>query len=146
MLRVSIVGARCAPGRGVLPTDSAHAAAAADRAGNDMIMTTESFEGARDAVGLGMLEDTPIEAAVARIVTLRLELALFEDPRHPDTARPAAVIGCRARGDLNRNVARRTFVLLRNDDKLPLARDFVVIAERRATGGDPTPPHDLQGP
>ncbi|MBH0247840.1 glycoside hydrolase family 3 protein, partial [Streptomyces cavourensis] len=64
--------------------DYAQASAAAVRAGNDMVMTTSKFfEGAQEAVAEGMLTEAEIDAAVRRILTLKFELGLFENPRHP---------------------------------------------------------------
>ena len=102
--------------------DYAEAAAAAVRAGNDMVMTTpQFFEGAQEAVARGLLDEKQIDDAVRRILRLKFELGLFEDPRAPDPERQAQVIGCRAHADLNLEVARRSLVLLRNDGTLPLA-------------------------
>ncbi|MDQ7991471.1 MAG: glycoside hydrolase family 3 N-terminal domain-containing protein, partial [Propionicimonas sp.] len=68
--------------------DYAHAAAAAVKAGNDMIMNTpEFFGGALEAIERGLLAESDLDAAVARILRLKFELGLFEDPRHPDIAR-----------------------------------------------------------
>src|SRR3954451_7154620 len=65
--------------------DITEAAAAAVRAGNDMIMTTpQFFTGAQDAVAKGLLDEADIDAAVTRILTLKFELGLFENPRRPD--------------------------------------------------------------
>ncbi|WP_282837431.1 glycoside hydrolase family 3 N-terminal domain-containing protein [Microbacterium flavum] len=101
--------------------DYAHAAAAAVRAGNDMIMTTPGFfPGALDAVEAGLLAESDIDRAVARILTLKFELGLFEDPRMPDAARISEVMATPAHTDLNLEVARRSLVLLRNDGTLPL--------------------------
>ncbi|GIG23354.1 glycosyl hydrolase [Cellulomonas chitinilytica] len=101
--------------------DHAHAAAAAVRAGNDMVMTTpQFFQGAQDAVAQGLLDETALDAAVARILTLKFELGLFEDPRRPDAARQAEVIAADAHAALNLEVARRSLVLLTNDGTLPL--------------------------
>jgi beta-glucosidase len=102
--------------------DHTHAAAAAVKAGNDMVMTTpQFFEGALDAVARGLLAEKELDAAVARILTLKFELGLFEDPRRPDAARQREVIGSAAHAELNLEVARRSLVLLRNDGTLPLA-------------------------
>ncbi|MBD9698552.1 glycoside hydrolase family 3 C-terminal domain-containing protein [Flavimobilis sp. GY10621] len=102
--------------------DLAHAAAAAVKAGNDMVMTTPGFyEGALDAIAQGLLEEKDLDAAVARILTLKFELGLFENPRRPSDERIEAVIGSHA--DLNLEVARRSLVLLENDGTLPLAAD-----------------------
>ncbi|MCK3770731.1 glycoside hydrolase family 3 C-terminal domain-containing protein [Microbacterium aerolatum] len=100
--------------------DVTHAAAAAVRAGNDMIMTTPTFfEGALDAVAKGMLAEDAFDAAVARILTLKFELGLFEDPRQPRED-VAALVGTAEHAALNLEVTRRSLVLLENDGTLPL--------------------------
>ena len=101
--------------------DYTHAAAAAVKAGNDMVMTTPGFfEGALDAVARGMLSSSDFDTAVARILTLKFELGLFEDPRLPQDGRDA-VVGSTAHADLNLEIARRSLVLLENDGTLPLS-------------------------
>ena len=101
--------------------DVMHAAAAAVKAGNDMIMTTPTFfEGALDAVAQGLLAEDAFDAAVERILTLKFELGLFEDPRTPRDDLDA-IVGTAAHAELNLEVARRSLVLLENDGLLPLA-------------------------
>ncbi|MFF2622860.1 exo-beta-d-1,3/1,6-glucosidase [Oerskovia jenensis] len=117
--------------------DHTHAAAAAVRAGNDMVMTTpQFFEGAQDAVRQGMLAESDLDAAVARILTLKFELGLFEDPRRPDAARQAEVIGSAQHAALNLEVARRSLVLLTNDGTLPLDGGYVAGPDARAVPVD----------
>ncbi|WP_298863278.1 glycoside hydrolase family 3 N-terminal domain-containing protein [uncultured Microbacterium sp.] len=100
--------------------DFAHAAAAAVKAGNDMVMTTpQFFEGALEAVSLGLLDPSDFDRAVARILTLKFELGLFENPRLPE-AGLADIVGQPAHAELNLQVARRSLVLLENDGMLPL--------------------------
>jgi beta-glucosidase len=102
--------------------DISEAAALAVRAGNDLVMTTpDFFEGAQAAVADGLLTEAEIDAAVRRILRLKFELGLFENPRGPDVRRQAAVIGSAEHTALNLEVARRSLVLLRNDGVLPLA-------------------------
>ncbi|MFJ9529480.1 exo-beta-d-1,3/1,6-glucosidase [Streptomyces cyaneofuscatus] len=102
--------------------DYAQASAAAVRAGNDMVMTTSKFfDGAQEAVAEGALTEAEIDAAVRRILTLKFELGLFENPRHPDATRQAEFIGSAAHAELNLEAARRSLVLLTNDGTLPLA-------------------------
>ncbi|SCY03123.1 beta-glucosidase [Microbacterium sp. LKL04] len=102
--------------------DYAHAAAAAVKAGNDMVMTTPGFfAGALEAVERGMLAEADIDQAVSRILSLKFRFGLFENPRLPDRERIATVIAQGAHTDLNLEVARRSLVLLRNDGTLPLA-------------------------
>lgn len=103
--------------------DHMHAAAAAVRAGNDMVMTTPGFfQGALDAVEGGLLDEAHIDQAVARILALKFDLGLFENPRLPDVARISEVVAAPAHTALNLDVARRSLVLLRNDGTLPLER------------------------
>lgn len=100
--------------------DYAHASAAAVKAGNDMIMTTpQFFEGALQAVEQGLLAEDDFDRAVARILTQKFRLGLFENPRLPDQARIAEVLGTHQ--DLNLEIARESLVLLENDGVLPLS-------------------------
>ncbi len=106
--------------------DYAEASAAAVNAGNDMIMTTpDFFTGAQEAVARGLLDEARIDEAVARILTVKFELGLFEDQRRPDPTRQAEVIACDEHTALNLEVARRSIVVLENDGVLPLNRDEV---------------------
>lgn len=103
--------------------DYAHAAAAAVKAGNDVIMTTPRFfDGALEAVESGLLSEDAFDDAVRRILTLKFELGLFEDPRLP-RENVADLVGTAANADLNLEIARRSLVLLENDGTLPLASD-----------------------
>ncbi|KQU70391.1 glycoside hydrolase family 3 N-terminal domain-containing protein [Phycicoccus sp. Root101] len=111
--------------------DHTHAAAAAVKAGNDMVMTTpQFFAGALDAISRGLLSESDLHPAVSRILTVKFELGLFEDPRRPDPSRQREVIATASHTVLNLEVARRSLVLLRNDGALPL-RD----ASRPTHGG-----------
>jgi beta-glucosidase len=101
----------------------ASAAAVAVLAGNDLVMTTPAFfNGAQEAVAQGLITEAHLDEAVVRILRLKFELGLFENPRLPDQARQAAVIGSPEHADLNLEIARRSLVLLHNDGMLPLAK------------------------
>lgn len=116
--------------------DYLQAAAAAVHAGNDMIMTTpEFFAAAQDAVAKGLLDESDLSAAVGRILTLKFELGLFENPRLPDPRRQTEVIACAEHTALNLDVARRCLVLLNNDGTLPLAGGYRADETGRASGG-----------
>ncbi|CAO0837219.1 beta-glucosidase OS=Streptomyces microflavus OX=1919 GN=bglX PE=3 SV=1 [Streptomyces microflavus] len=122
----------------ILDADYAQASAAAVRAGNDMVMTTSKFfDGAQEAVAEGTLTEAEIDAAVRRILTLKFELGLFENPRHPDAALQAEFIGSAAHAELNLEAARRSLVLLTNDGTLPLAGGLQEGGDGRATGSGP---------
>ncbi|WP_444968416.1 glycoside hydrolase family 3 N-terminal domain-containing protein [Streptomyces luteogriseus] len=101
--------------------DYAEASAVAVNSGNDLIMATpQFFEGAQEAVARGLVDEKQIDDAVRRVLRLKFELGLFEDPRARDPERQAQVIGCRQHADLNLETARRSLVLLRNEGILPL--------------------------
>ncbi|HEX2857410.1 MAG TPA: glycoside hydrolase family 3 N-terminal domain-containing protein [Propionibacteriaceae bacterium] len=118
--------------------DYTEAAARAVKAGNDLVMTTPRFlEGALDAVSTGALDEGDIDAAVRRILRLKFELGLFEDPRVPDPARQAEVIGSASHRALNLDVARASLVLLRNNGVLPLTPTSERDADGRATASGP---------
>jgi len=81
--------------------DITEAATLAVRAGNDLVMTTPGFfEGAQDAVAAGLLTEAEIDAAVRRILRLKFELGLFENPRGPDAERQSLVIGSAEHAEL----------------------------------------------
>lgn len=119
--------------------DYAHAAAAAVKAGNDMVMTTPGFfRGALEAIERGLLAESDLDRAVSRILLLKFEFGLFENPRRPDAARIEAIVGSSAHAALNLETARRSLVLLRNDGVLPLLDGRVPDAAGRAVS-DGTP-------
>lgn len=104
----------------VQPTYAA-AAAAAVKAGNDVVMNTPRFfEGALEALSNGSLDEADVDSAVERVLSLKFSLGLFENPRLPDAERQSVVIGAREHRDLNLEIARESLVLLRNDGTLPL--------------------------
>ena len=100
--------------------DYVQAAADAVKSGNDLVMTTPKFyEGAIEAVTTGLLDESLIDAAVARILALKFRLGLCEDPRLPDQERINAVIGSEEHQQLNLEVAREAVALLKNNGSLP---------------------------
>lgn len=112
------------------------ASADAVKAGNDLIMTTPGFyKGAIDAVNNGMLDESLIDDAVARLLTLKFQLGLFENPRLPDRERISATIGTDAHMQANLELARESVVLLRNNGALPLAAAGAEAPRRIAVVG-----------
>ena len=122
--------------------DYVQAAADAVKSGNDLVMTTPKFyEGAIEAVKTGLLDESLIDAAVARILALKFRLGLFEDPRLPDQERINAVIGSEEHQQLNLEVAREAVALLKNNGSLPFnAAGAKRIAGVGALAGDAQTP------
>ncbi len=126
--------------------DITEAAARAVQAGNDLVMATPSFlDGASAAVQSGTLDVAAVDEAVRRILRLKFELGLFENPRGPDPDRQRAVIGCPAHRDLALEMARRSLVLLRNDGTLPLAADPDAPRTIAVIGPNADTPHEMLG-
>jgi len=128
--------------------DLTEAAALAVLAGNDMVMSTPGFfEGAQTALANGLISEADIDAGVRRILRLKFELGLFEDPRAPDPARQQEVIGCKDHAALNLQMVRRSLVLLRNDGTLPLDGGFATGAPRTVAvvGPNADDPHAQLG-
>jgi beta-glucosidase len=128
--------------------DHVEAAAVAVRAGNDLVMTTPEFhDGAIAAVARGLIAGAEIDDAVRRILRLKLELGLFEDPRAPaDPEVRAQVIGTTEHAALNLEVARRGLVLLRNDGTLPLDGGLRAGRDGRAESTGPARTIAVVGP
>ncbi len=105
------------------------AAVIAVRCGNDLIMATpDFFRAAQDALAEGLLAESEIDAIVRRILALKFEMGLFENPRRPDRQRQESVIATAEHREQNLAAARRSLVLLKNDGILPLSGQVKRIA------------------
>ncbi|MFO7584360.1 MAG: glycoside hydrolase family 3 N-terminal domain-containing protein [Anaerolineales bacterium] len=97
------------------------AAIVAVRAGNDVMMTTPGFyEGALEAVRIGSLDESEIDAPCARLLGLKFRMGLFENPRRPELEQAAITIGSVEHRAVNLEAARQSLVLLQNNGLLPL--------------------------
>lgn len=116
-----------------LAADLRGAAALAVRAGIDIDMVTGAY-GAHlaDLVRAGEVDEALVDDAVARVLTLKVRLGLFEDP-YTDPQR-AAVDLAPAHRVLARRAAASAVVLLRNDGVLPLAGRVLGDAGGAAAG------------
>lgn len=125
--------------------DHVEAAIVAVEAGNDFVMTTpEFFDSAQEAVRTGRLDESRIDAAVSRILTLKFELGLFDGSRVPDPSR-RAVIGDEAHTAVSLELSRRALVLLRNSGVLPLTAAMGVAPTIVIIGPNADDPHAQLG-
>ncbi len=111
--------------------DGVTAHAAALRAGVDSFTQDDSdasgtIKFLEAALERGLITQEDIDRAAARALTLRFRLGEF-DPAGESTTAPD-IVGCQAHRDLAREAARQAFVLLKNDDLLPLPTDVQRIA------------------
>jgi beta-glucosidase len=112
-------------------SDEKQAAGLALNAGVDMDMQGAVFYNyLAELVKENQVSVAAIDKAVKRILTLKYELGLFDDPyRYSDPERERTQVFTPASLEFARDYARRTFVLLKNDkNTLPLSKDLKRIA------------------
>lgn len=118
----------------------ADAGVKAVNAGVDMDLQGEVyFNYLKGLVGAGFVSMRTIDHAVARILNVKAELGLFDDPyRYCDSAREADVVESQKIRSLSREAARKSMVLLKNDGTLPFDRGdrIAVIGELAASKRD----------
>ncbi|MCB9850619.1 MAG: glycoside hydrolase family 3 C-terminal domain-containing protein [Phycisphaerales bacterium] len=109
--------------------DAADADAKAITAGVDMDMSSMSYrEHLPSLVKSGKVSKAVVEEAVRRVLRMKFALGLFDDP-YLDTELEKKVILTDENRALAREVARSSFVLLRNEDSLlPIKDDVKSIA------------------
>jgi len=104
-----------------------------------------TYEYAREAVDRRMISEDRIDEAVARLMTARIKLGLLDPPeKRPYRDLTPESIDWETHADLAREVAERSFVLLKNsDDLLPL--DAASISKIYVTGPHATDVDVLMG-
>ena len=111
--------------------DGKHAAELAANAGSDMDMESYLYvEHLAKLVRAGKVDEAYINDAARRILTVKYELGLFEDPyKYCDEAREKATIGKEAHQEAVLDMAKKSIVLLKNENKLlPLKKSGQRIA------------------
>ncbi|MEL7148437.1 MAG: glycoside hydrolase family 3 N-terminal domain-containing protein, partial [Bacteroidota bacterium] len=124
-------------------SDSTHAAELSAKAGSDMDM--ESYVYVKHLAKLvkdGKVDEALVDDAVRRILKVKYELGLFDDPyKYCDAQREKEVIGAKAHHDAVLEMAKKSIVLLKNEKELlPLKKDGMKIAVIGALAEDKTSP------
>ncbi|MBN2633133.1 MAG: glycoside hydrolase family 3 C-terminal domain-containing protein [Bacteroidales bacterium] len=109
--------------------DAAESAAAAVKAGTDLECGVD-YRHLMTAVERGLLTEADIDVAVKRIFTARFKLGMFDpDPMVPYAQIPYFVNCSDYNNSLSREAARKSIVLLKNEDNiLPLDKNIKTIA------------------
>ncbi len=82
-----------------------------------------------ELVAEGKVNEADIDAAVERVLTLKAELGLFDDPMHgASLEKENAVCLTPAHRDIARRAAEGSAILLKNDGILPLSKDIKKLA------------------
>ena len=123
--------------------DGKEASEKAIQAGSDMDM--ESYNYVNDLVKLvkdGKVNEALVDDAVRRILRVKFELGLFDEPyKYCDEAREKATIGNKANNDGVLDMAKKSIVLLKNDKNLlPLKKSGQKIALIGALANDKNSP------
>ena len=123
--------------------DNKHAAQMAVNAGSDMDMESYLYVNElADLVREGTVKEAYIDDAAKRILRVKFELGLFDDPyKYCDVQREKEVIGQQAFHEASLDMAKKSIVLLKNEDQLlPLKKQGQKIALIGALASDKTSP------
>ena len=123
--------------------DLKQAAELSIKAGSDMDMESYVYvEHLADLVKEGTVEEALIDDAVKRILKVKFELGLFDDPyKYCDEEREKAVTGKQEFHDDALDMAKKSIVLLKNNNNLlPLKKKNQKIALIGALANDKTSP------
>ena len=100
-------------------------------AGSDMDMEGRVYEEALEPlVNENVIDEALLDDAVRRILRVKFQLGLFEDPyKYSDTQREQEVLLAKAHLEAARDIARKSIVLLKNENSvLPLSKALESIA------------------
>ncbi|MDE0773231.1 MAG: beta-glucosidase BglX [Ulvibacter sp.] len=123
--------------------DDNHAAQLAVNAGSDMDMESHLYvTELASLVKQEKVDEALINDAAGRILKVKFELGLFDDPyKYCDEAREASVIGSQSNVEEVLDLAKKSIVLLKNQNNvLPLSKKGQKIAVIGALAADKTSP------
>jgi len=123
--------------------DGAEASKKAVNAGSDMDMESHLYvEQLVNLVKTGEVNESLIDDAVRRILRVKFELGLFDDPyKYCDEKREKTIIGNKANNDGVLDMAKKSIVLLKNEKGLlPLKKSGQKIALIGALANDKNSP------
>ena len=103
------------------------AGALAVNAGVDIDLEGNSYQYLRHAIETGKASEADLDRAVSKVLTLKFNLGLFENP-YVDAKRAARIVRSEEHQQLAREVARTGICLLENDGTLPLSKDLRHVA------------------
>ncbi|WP_242203297.1 beta-glucosidase BglX [Aestuariivivens insulae] len=123
--------------------DKKQAAELAAKAGSDMDMESYAYvDELANLVREGTVSESLIDDAVTRILKVKFELGLFDEPyRYCDKEREETIIGSEEIQETVLDMAKKSIVLLKNENNiLPLKKQGLRIALIGALASDKTSP------
>ncbi|WP_026690535.1 beta-glucosidase BglX [Alteribacter aurantiacus] len=118
-------------------------------AGVDIEMMTACYaNNLKELMEEGQLEESLVDEAVLRILTLKDKLGLFEKPhRGADVKLEEELVFSKEHRQLSRDLAAKSCVLLKNEGVLPLGKEQkVLLVGPFASSGDVLGPWSWKGP
>ena len=109
-----------------LTNDAAESSAWAVNCGCQM-NCGKAYDWLKTAYERGLVTEETITAAVEKLFEARIRLGMFDDDCEYDNI-PYEIIDCDAHRNLNRQMAQKSIVLLKNDGILPIKKDVKTIA------------------
>lgn len=97
--------------------DDADAAVQALTAGLDLEASSTCFRALEQLIEQGKFDEKFVDIAVARILRVKFELGLFENP-YPGSDMPGVMMRTKEAVDLSRKIADESIVLLKNENAL----------------------------
>ena len=111
-----------------IAADPAEAAALALKAGVDIDLGGYNYGGfLKEALHRGLVTEADIDRAVRRVLQLKLDLGLFENP-YVDEALAETEVGTAESAQLAKQVALESAILLKNDGVLPFGSHINKVA------------------
>lgn len=100
--------------------DTMDAARLAVKAGSHIDMEGDAYiKKLKELVESGQVDEATIDEAVRRILTLKFQLGLFDDPyKYSDTNREVRLVGSPEHKEIARKIAAKSIVLLKNESNL----------------------------
>lgn len=102
----------------------AKAQAESFKAGLDINFPHNSFDNIKEALDKGYIEESDIDNAVLRVLTAKYKIGLFENP-YGDSKKISEVVRCAEHQRMALDAARKSIVLLKNENILPLSKNKI---------------------
>ena len=103
---------------------SARAQAESLKAGLDINFPHNSFDNIKEALDKGYIEVSDIDNAVLRVLTAKYKAGLFENP-YGDSKKASEIVRCAEHQRMALDAARKSIVLLKNENVLPLSKNKI---------------------
>ena len=103
---------------------SAKAQAESLKAGLDINFPQNSFDDIKEALYKGYITEYDIDRAVLRVLTAKIKIGLFENP-YGDSKKAEEIVRCDRHKQLALEAARKSVVLLKNKNILPLNKNKI---------------------